>query len=56
MSDFYSVTAAHYLNGGASTIKHFQFLVNTIINEVELSSISELNTVHAILLVILHSG
>ena len=50
VSDIYSITASHYLFGGSTTIKHFQFLVNTIINEVELSSIPELNTAHAIVL------
>ena len=53
VSDFFSVTAAHYLNGGATTIKHFQFLVNVIILEIELSSIDEMNKAHAI---VLHKG
>ena len=53
VSDFFSVTAAHYINGGALTIKHFQFLVNTIIDAIELASIDELNKIHAI---ILHKG
>ena len=29
VSDFYSVTASHYLNGGDVAIKHFQFLFNS---------------------------
>ena len=51
--DFFSITAAHYLHKGSVTIGHFQFLVNTILNTIELSSVDELNTVHA---VILHKG
>ena len=53
VSDFFSVTAAHYLNGGQTTIKHFRFLVNVIILEIELASINEMNTAHAI---VLHKG
>ena len=53
VSDFYSVTAAHYLHGGRVGIRHFLFLINMIIEEVELASIRELNTAHA---VVLHKG
>ena len=53
VSDFFSVTAAHFLNGGNVSIRHFQFLVNTVLETVELSSVVELNKVHA---VILHKG
>ena len=52
-SDFYSITAAHFLNGGSLAIKHFQFLVNKLLDNIELSSVEELNNVHA---VILHKG
>ena len=50
VADFYSVTAAHYLHGGITTIRHFVLLVNIIINEVEIASIDEVNTAHAIVL------
>ena len=53
VSDIYSITAAHYLNGGPVAIRHFQFLLNTILDTIELSSIAELNNVHT---VILHKG
>ena len=53
VSDFFSITAGHYLNGGSTGIKHFQFLVNTILANIEVSAIQELNKVHA---VILHKG
>ena len=41
------------MNGGPVAIRHFQFLINTILETIELSSIPELNKVHA---VILHKG
>ena len=53
VSDFFSITSAHYINGGSTTIRHFQFLINTVIDNIELSSVDELNKVHAI---ILHKG
>ena len=31
VSDYFSVTAAHYLNGGDAGIQHFHFLFNTIL-------------------------
>ena len=53
VSDFYSITALHFLNGGNPAIKHFQFLVNKLLSNIELASIQEMNNVHAI---ILHKG
>ena len=53
VADFYSVTAAHYLNGGQAAINYFCFLVNAVLNNIELASLEELNTTHA---VILHKG
>ena len=53
VADFFSITAAHYLNGGGTTIRHFQFIVNSILNSIEVSCVEELNTAHA---VILHKG
>ena len=53
MSDIFSITAAHYINGGISAIRHFQFLINTLLETIELASMEELNKAHA---VILHKG
>ena len=53
VSDFFSVTAAHYINGGALAIKHFQFLMNSVIDAIDIAAIEELNKVHAI---VLHKG
>ena len=53
VADYYSVTAAHYLNGGQVAITHFQFLINTLLKNIELASLEEVNTAHA---VVLHKG
>ena len=53
VSDIFSITAAHYINGGVAAIRHFQFLINTVLETIEMSSMEELNKVHA---VILHKG
>ena len=53
VSDFYSITAGHYINGGDVALHHFCFLFNTILGNIELAGTPELNTAHA---VILHKG
>ena len=53
VNDFYSITAAHFINAGFEGLEHFHFLLNTIINDVNLSSLEELNTIWAC---ILHKG
>ena len=53
VSDFYSVTASHYLNGGDVAIRHFQFLFNSVLKNIELAAIEEMNVAHA---VVLHKG
>ena len=50
VSDFYSNTANHYLHGGDSALLHFQFLVNTVLDNIELAAIEELNQTHAVIL------
>ena len=50
VSDYYSITAAHFLNGGKAAIEHFQFLINMLLDNIELSSVEELNNVHAVIL------
>ena len=51
--DFFSITSLHFLHLGQQGIFHFVFLLNTIINHINSSSVSELNTIWAI---ILHKG
>ena len=53
VADFYSMTAAHYLNGGDVAVSHFCFLFNLILENIELAASPELNTAHA---AILHKG
>ena len=45
VNDFFSITASHFINGGFETLEHFHFLLNIIIEEVNLSSLEYLNTV-----------
>ena len=53
VNDFYSITAAHFINAGFEGLKHFHFLMNIIIDSINLSSLEELNTICAC---ILHNG
>ena len=51
--DWYSVTSLHYLHLGHEGILHFVFLMNSIIGNINCSTLEELNTIWAI---ILHKG
>ena len=53
VSDFFSITAAHYLNGGSPALNHFIFLFNSVLENIENATIDEINRTHA---VILHKG
>ena len=53
VNDLYSITPRHYLNAGMEGAKHFTFLLNLIIKNVNLSSLEELNSVWAM---VLHKG
>ena len=50
VNDFYSITASHFINAGFEGLKHFHFLLNIIIQEVNSSSLEELNTIWACIL------
>ena len=50
VNDFYSITALHYLNTGTAGHDHFHFLLNTVIDNVNLGGLSELNTIFACVL------
>ena len=50
VNDLFSITARHYLNAGSEGAKHFTFLLNHIISNVNLSSLDILNSVWAIIL------
>ena len=47
VNDFFSITALHYLNGGQEAVDHLCFLINAIIDNVNNSSLPEVNTVFA---------
>ena len=53
MNDLFSITASHYNNAGIEGAKHFSFLMNLIIQNVNLFSLPELNSVWAM---VLHKG
>ena len=53
VSDFFSITPAHYINGGEAGMEHFNFLLNCIIDDVNNATIEELNVCYALLL---HKG
>ena len=45
--DYFSVTSLHFLHLGVEGVKHFVFIFNAIIDQINSSSTSELNTVWA---------
>ena len=50
VNDFFSITAAHFVNAGMEGLEHFHFLLNLIITDVNLSSLEDLNTIWACIL------
>ena len=55
VNDFFSVTALHYLNAGMPGVIHFQFLMNTVIANVNYAKLPEMNTIYACVLFKGHS-
>ena len=55
VNDFYSITANHFLHAGPAGINHFHFLLSTIINNVNLVGLDELNTAWSCILYKGHS-
>ena len=53
--DHFKISALHFLNGGPSAIKHFQLLMNLVIQNISNSNSEALNTAHAIVLFKGHS-
>ena len=53
VSDFYSITTLHYINAGRVGLEHFNLLLNCLIDDLNNSSIEELNNIYALLL---HKG
>ena len=50
VNDFYSITANHFINAGFEGLEHFHFLLNTSIEDINLSSLEELNSIWACIL------
>ena len=50
VNDLYSITASHYINAGMEGVRHFCFLLNTIISNINFSSVDLLNSVWAMVL------
>ena len=47
VNDLYSITALHYIHAGDAGLDHFFYLLNTIIENVNLAGINELNSIYA---------
>ena len=50
VNDFYSITANHFVNAGKAGFEHFFFLLNSVLKNIQLASMEELNTVWACIL------
>ena len=50
VSDYFSITSLHFLHSGKEGLIHFVYLLNQVINDINSSSIPELNTIWAIIL------
>ena len=50
VNDFFSISALHFIHAGDVGLEHFHFLLNAIIENVNLSGLRELNTVYASIL------
>ena len=50
VNDFYSITANHFINAGQPGVDHHHFILSSIIDNVNLSAIDELNTAWACIL------
>ena len=48
--DHWSISANHYINGGPIALKHFQLLMNLAFDDIENTTIDEVNTAHACIL------
>ena len=50
VSDISSISTLHYIHGGIEAYKHFNFLLKSIIEDVNNASLIELNSVHGLVL------
>ena len=50
VNDLYSITARHYVNAGVEGARHFSFLMNQVIKDINIFALPELNSVWAMVL------
>ena len=50
VSDYYSITAQHYINAGEEGLSHYLDLLNAIIDNVNNATLEELNIAHGLIL------
>ena len=50
VNDLFSITANHFINAGDEGLQHFHFLINVAVENVNLCSLEELNSVWACIL------
>ena len=55
VNDLFSITASHYINAGAKGLRHFHFLLSALIQNIDNSSLRELNDIWAMILYKGHS-
>ena len=55
VNDLFSITASHFINAGATGLRHFHFLLSALIKNIDNSSLSELNDIWAMILYKGHS-
>ena len=55
VSDYYSITASHFLHAGEIGIIHFYLLLQALISDINNITVDEVNTVHATILFKGHS-
>ena len=53
VKDLFSITALHYINAGNEGLEHYNFLLNCIIQNIELAEVVEFNIAHGL---IIHKG
>ena len=51
--DHFNVSALHFIHGGPLAVQHFQFLINSAIENLEATTCDEMNVAHAC---VLHKG
>ena len=48
--DFYSITPSHYINAGIAGYKHFHILLNSLLSDLNNTTLTDVNRAHAVVL------